>query len=175
MKKIIAIIICLVILFTYPAKILAAQESPKETELFAKAAVLMDGDSGRVGASTTPTRREPGFMVALAAERGGSARSHHTPGISRQADGRKPGMIMRRNKETDKITKALADGSCIVPRLGMHMLKAEIFEMLFGSLRGYACISETPGLYVGRDEIKIHESDIREGSRLAENAGECYM
>ena len=48
MKKVIAIIICLVILFTYPAKILAAQESPKETELFAKAAVLMDGDSGRV-------------------------------------------------------------------------------------------------------------------------------
>ena len=48
MKKVIAIIICLVILFTYPAKILAAQEPPKETELFAKAAVLMDGDSGRV-------------------------------------------------------------------------------------------------------------------------------
>ena len=48
MKKVIAIIICLVILFTYPAKILAAQEPPKETELFAKAAVLMDGGSGRV-------------------------------------------------------------------------------------------------------------------------------
>lgn len=48
LKRAISFIICLIILFTYPTKLMAAQEPPKETELFAKAAVLMDGDSGRV-------------------------------------------------------------------------------------------------------------------------------
>ena len=48
LKRAISFIICLIILFTYPTKLMAAQEPPKETELFAKAAVLMDGGSGRV-------------------------------------------------------------------------------------------------------------------------------
>lgn len=48
LKRAISFIICLIILFTYPTKLMAAQEPPEEAELFAKAAVLMDGDSGRV-------------------------------------------------------------------------------------------------------------------------------
>lgn len=48
LKRAISFIICLIILFTYPTKLMAAQEPPEEAELFAKAAVLMDGGSGRV-------------------------------------------------------------------------------------------------------------------------------
>lgn len=48
LKKIITVLICFTILLTEPEKIIAAEEPPKETELFAKAAVLMDGDSGRI-------------------------------------------------------------------------------------------------------------------------------
>ena len=43
LKRAISFIICLIILFTYPTKLMAAQEPPEEAELFAKAAVLMDG------------------------------------------------------------------------------------------------------------------------------------
>ena len=48
LKRAISFIICLIILFTYPTKLMAAQEPPEEAELFAKAAVLMDGGSGRI-------------------------------------------------------------------------------------------------------------------------------
>ena len=44
LKRAISFIICLIILFTYPTKLMAAQEPLEEEELFAKAAVLMDGE-----------------------------------------------------------------------------------------------------------------------------------
>lgn len=48
LKKITALLACIIIVITFPQSIPAAEEAPKETELFAKAAVLMDGDSGRI-------------------------------------------------------------------------------------------------------------------------------
>ena len=48
LKKITALIACIIIVITFPQNIPAAEEAPEETELFAKAAVLMDGDSGRI-------------------------------------------------------------------------------------------------------------------------------
>ena len=46
-KRIISIVLSMIFLLFSSVKVLA-QEPPKETELYAKSAVLMDGDSGRV-------------------------------------------------------------------------------------------------------------------------------
>lgn len=47
MKKIVALILCIVIFFSNVLKA-QAEEAPSESELYAKAAVLMDADSGRI-------------------------------------------------------------------------------------------------------------------------------
>lgn len=48
MKKIVAVSVCLFIILSGFTDKVTAQEAPAENELYARAAVLMDGDSGRV-------------------------------------------------------------------------------------------------------------------------------
>lgn len=47
MKRLIALILCIVVLISFGMRV-NAEEAPKESELYAKAAVLMDADSGRI-------------------------------------------------------------------------------------------------------------------------------
>lgn len=48
MKKAAAVLLILAIILVFSQSVSAEQKAPEETELYAKAAVLMDGDSGRV-------------------------------------------------------------------------------------------------------------------------------
>ena len=48
LKKIVALSVCFFIILSGSADKVTAQGAPTENELYAKAAVLMDGDSGRV-------------------------------------------------------------------------------------------------------------------------------